>query len=141
MNIPMKPGLEQILLSRKIQPTAMRLLVLEELSRMNMAVSLNELEASFGKADRVTLYRTLKTFRKHKLVHSIEDGSGSLKYALCAEDCECKPEELHAHFHCKKCNATFCLKDYHLPVSGLPRRFVLEEMNLVLKGLCDVCSD
>ncbi len=136
----MRNELENTLQARKIQPTAMRLLVLEELVSRKMAVSLGDLEAALEKSDRVTLYRTLKTFQKHKLVHSIEDGTGSVKYALCAEDCECVPADLHAHFHCNKCNATFCLNDYHLPAISLPRKFVLQEMSMVIKGLCEQCS-
>ncbi len=118
----------------------MRLLVLDELSKMKTAVSLNDLEAAFDRADKVTLYRTLKTFQKHKLVHSVEDGTGSVKYALCQESCECRPEDVHAHFHCTRCNETFCLQDYHVPIDSLPRKFVLHEMSVVLRGLCDHCS-
>ncbi|SEL97775.1 Fur family transcriptional regulator, ferric uptake regulator [bacterium A37T11] len=132
---------EQTLLDRHIQPTAMRLLVLEELQKLQVAVSLNELEANFDRADRITLYRTLKTFQKNKLVHSIDDGTGSVKYALCSDQCECRPEEQHAHFHCNKCDLTICLNDFHLQRASLPKHFVMQEMNLVIKGLCDHCSD
>lgn len=131
---------EQTLLGRNIQPTAMRLLVLEELQKLPVAVSLNELEANFDRADRITLYRTLKTFQKHKLVHGIDDGTGSLKYALCSENCECRPEDQHAHFHCNKCDLTFCLNDFHLERTALPKDFIMQEMNLVIRGLCDHCS-
>lgn len=131
---------EQKLLSRDIQPTAMRLLVLKELQKLHVAVSLNDLEANFDRADRITLYRTLKTFRKHKLVHTVEDGSGSLKYALCAESCDCQPEDQHAHFHCNKCDITFCLPDFHMDNPGLPRHFVVQEISLIIKGLCGSCS-
>ena len=105
------------------------------------ALSLNELEDQFDQADKTTLYRTLKTFLQHKLVHVIEDGTGSLKYALCDSDCECEPEQMHLHFHCKKCKETLCLKDVSLPTFKLPRKFTVEEMNVVLKGICDKCFE
>lgn len=92
------------------------------------------------KADKVTIYRTLKTFEKHKLVHAIDDGSGSVKYALCASSCECAPEDVHAHFRCNVCNGTYCLKEYHLPLLSLPEDFHLTGMNLVLYGLCKKCA-
>src|SRR5690625_3639397 len=82
-------SLEQILEFRNIQPTAMRLLVLKTLQKTDYALSLSELENHFEQADKTTLYRTLKTFEKNKLVHSIDDGSGSIKYALCDLNCEC----------------------------------------------------
>ncbi|PRY08339.1 hypothetical protein CLV24_12126 [Pontibacter ummariensis] len=55
-------------------PTAMRLIVLETLQKQIAAVSLQDLETAFAKADRITIYRTLKTFEENRLVHSIEDG-------------------------------------------------------------------
>lgn len=131
--------LEKILEARKIHPTAMRLLVLKELQNSEHAVSLNELESSFDTADKTTLYRTLKTFEKHKLVHSIDDGTGALKYALCDETCECLPEEAHIHFHCNKCGLTFCMKEFNLPPISLPKKFKAEETSLVVKGLCERC--
>ena len=133
-------NLENILLSRDINPTAMRLLVLGEMSKLNVALSLNDLEACFDRVDRVTLYRTVKTFEKHKLVHSIDDGTGQAKYALCDDGCDCAPKDLHAHFHCRRCDVTFCMKDYQLPNIPLPRKFVFEDANLVVKGLCDHCA-
>ncbi len=140
LQMTMSTELENTLQARNIQPTAMRLLVLSELVNRKKAISLNELELALERSDRVTLYRTLKTFQKNKLVHSIEDGTGSVKYALCAEDCECVPADLHAHFHCNHCNATFCLNEYHLPSISLPRKFVMQEMSMVIKGLCESCS-
>ncbi len=135
----MKPELEKKLKSREIHPTAMRILVLKELQNSEHAVSLNELETHFEQADKTTLYRTLKTFQKHKLIHSIEDGTGSVKYALCDEDCECMPEQSHVHFHCNKCGVTFCMKDFSLPKISLPKKFKAEETSLIVKGLCDNC--
>ena len=117
----------------------MRLLVLEILTARKTAISLNELEAAFEKADRITLYRTLKTFQEKGVVHSIEDGTGSTKYALCEEGCECAPEDLHVHFHCSSCQKTFCLPKVGIPAFQLPARFELEEVNLVAKGICADC--
>lgn len=132
--------LEQILEFRKIQPTAMRLLVLKALQQTEYALSLTELEAQFEQADKTTLYRTLKTFEKNKLVHSIDDGSGAVKYALCDNSCECLPEQAHIHFHCNNCEQTYCMKDYNLPKISLPKNFKAEETSLVVKGLCENCS-
>lgn len=69
--------LEIKLVEREIRPTAMRLLVLEALYNRKTAISLSELEIVLGKSDRVTLFRTLKTFQGNGLVHNIDDGTGS----------------------------------------------------------------
>lgn len=66
-------------------------LVLKVLTEQTTAISLADLENTFEKADKVTLYRTLKTFEANKLIHSIDDETGSVKYALCTESCQCNP--------------------------------------------------
>jgi Fur family ferric uptake transcriptional regulator len=78
----------------------MRELVLDILTEQKVAISSSDLEQKFQKSDRVTLYRTLKTFEEKKLIHSIDDGTGAVKYALCKESCQCHPEDLHVHFFC-----------------------------------------
>ena len=129
------------LTSRNIKPTAMRELVLDILTEQTAAISLSDLEQSFHKSDKVTLYRTLKTFEEKKLIHSIDDGTGAVKYALCKETCQCKPEELHVHFYCLKCQHTFCLTDIPIPSINLPVKFSVENVNMVVKGVCSNCND
>ncbi|WP_442780920.1 Fur family transcriptional regulator [Algoriphagus sp. PAP.12] len=134
--------LENKLKEKDIRPTAMRLLVLEALSGQEAAISLSDLEKAFEKSDRVTLFRTLKTFQEKGLVHSIDDGTGAPKYALCEEGCECNIErDLHVHFHCRVCSETFCLPKYKIPEIDLPGMFIGEEANLVVKGVCGKCAD
>jgi Fur family ferric uptake transcriptional regulator len=128
------------LLNKNIKPTAMRQLVLQVLTDQKTAISLPELENKFEKADKTTLYRTLKTFQENKLIHSIEDGTGSVKYALCHESCECHPEDLHVHFLCAKCEKTYCLNDISIPNLNLRKNFYLESVNMVVKGTCSNCK-
>jgi Fur family transcriptional regulator, ferric uptake regulator len=131
---------EEKLFKRNIRPTAMRDLVLKVLTDQKSAISLSELEKKFEKADRVTLFRTLKTFEANKLIHSIDDGSGSVKYALCLDNCMCNPEELHVHFKCTKCHETYCLNDVPVPGITLPVGFELERINMVVEGVCSNCK-
>ncbi|WP_236976908.1 Fur family transcriptional regulator [Membranihabitans maritimus] len=129
---------ENTLLQKNIRPTAMRLLVLEELSKQNIAISLSDLEKTFAKSDRITLYRTLKTFEENNLVHSIDDGTGAPKYALFRGDN--LEKDMHLHFHCRMCNETLCLPKYQIPDIELPKNYKPEEANLVIKGVCDHCN-
>lgn len=133
-------NIESKLKGRHIKPTAMRELVLKVLNEQKAAISLSELEHKFDKADKVTLYRTLKTFEENKLIHSIDDGTGSVKYALCSETCECNPDDLHIHFLCTKCKQTYCLSDIPVPKVNLPTSFSLETINMVIKGRCAGCK-
>ncbi|MEJ2901862.1 Fur family transcriptional regulator [Pedobacter panaciterrae] len=133
--------IENKLKVKDINPTAMRLLVLEFLTRQNAAISLNDLERGMAPSDRITLYRTLKTFEEKGLVHSIEDGTGATKYALCEEDCDGENHhDLHVHFYCNTCKETFCLPNTKIPDISLPINFFRQEMNLIIKGICDQCN-
>lgn len=136
----MNSDLEKQLNQRNIKPTAMRQLVLKILSEQKTAVSLSRLEEIFLNADKSTLFRTLKTFEEKKLIHKIDDGSGMVKYALCTESCQCIPEDLHVHFLCTKCNETYCLNEVPVPEIQLPKNFVLENVNMVIKGICSGCT-
>jgi len=132
--------IDKKLTMRNIKPTAMRELVLKVLTEQDRAISLADLEQKFDNADKTTLYRTLKTFEENKLIHSIDDGTGAVKYALCKETCQCHPEDLHVHFLCTKCQQTYCLNDISIPSISLPMNFKLETINLVVKGSCSNCD-
>lgn len=133
--------IEKLLVQKKIRPTAMRNLILQFLKEQHVAISLTNIEDSFEKSDRTTLYRTLKTFEEHGVVHKIDDGSGVTKYALCEENCNCEVEtDLHLHFHCSKCEETVCLTNHKIPHINLPQGFLAEDVNLVVKGLCEKCN-
>lgn len=137
----MKAGIEQRLENKGIKPTAMRILVLEHLCNQLSAISLTELEKALAPVDRVTVYRTLKTFEEHCLVHAIEDGTGASKYALCKEECDDSPHhDLHIHFFCNRCYETYCLPRTLIPAVALPAGFEKEEMSLLVKGVCQKCS-
>jgi len=132
--------LTELLTTRKITPTAMRILVLDLLSHSKVAMNLNDFDIALDTADRITIYRTLKKFEEAKLVHTIEDGTGAIKYALCEINCLCTTEYTHAHFHCSNCNQTFCLRNIRLPEVILPKNFKAEQSSLILKGICDNCN-
>lgn len=129
-----------ILKKREIKPTAIRLLALRAMMEFERAFSLLDLENYLDTVDKSTVSRTINLFLNHHLIHCIDDGSGSLKYSVCGEDCSCSIEELHAHFYCLKCHRTFCLRNIRVPTVQLPRNFTLESINYVLKGCCEDCS-
>ncbi|MFY0630015.1 MAG: transcriptional repressor [Flavobacteriaceae bacterium] len=134
-------NLEQILETNNVKPTAMRLLVLRFLLNKKVAVSLTNIEEYFDNSDRTTLYRTLKTFVESGIAHQIDDGTGITKYALCEENCNCEMDtDLHLHFHCNNCSETVCLTEHKIPQIKVPDGFVAENVNLVVKGVCDKCS-
>ena len=116
----------------------------------NTALSGGELEKVFRdredekgeeKMDRITLYRTLRTFEEVGIIHQAVDISGKMKFALCSDDCTTDHhEDSHAHFHCKKCEKTVCLDDIKIPSIQLPANYQLQDKQLVLSGICDECG-
>lgn len=132
---------EQLLNNKNVRPTAMRVLVYQQLVEADMAISLTDIENNFDQADRTTLYRTIKTFENNGVVHAIEDGTGVTKYALC--DAYCNGEhhnDLHLHFHCTICEETTCLTHYKIPRISLPRGYRAKDVNLTVTGVCDKCN-
>jgi Fur family ferric uptake transcriptional regulator len=135
----MKEEPEEQLLKRGIKPTAIRMLVFKAIADMRDVVSLADLEAELETVDKSTIFRTLTLFRQQHLLHTVDDGSGSLKYALCDDECECLPEQQHVHFHCTHCERTFCFRSAAVPLIALPNNFSAESINYVIKGICSDC--
>ena len=137
----MKAEVESKLILKQINPTANRMLVLDFMLDQHSAISLSDIEKGLAPTDRVTVYRTLKTFEKKGLVHSIKDGTGIPKYALCIENCDVEGhDDLHLHFYCLACKETYCLPAIRIPQVNLPDKFRADEVDLLIKGLCDKCN-
>ncbi|OAB81454.1 Fur family transcriptional regulator [Cochleicola gelatinilyticus] len=133
--------IEKTLQAHKVRPTAMRILIYKYMAERTNALALTDIEYAFAKAERTTLYRTLKTFEEKGIVHQIDDGTGISKYALCEPGCNCEiDQDLHLHFHCNNCHETVCITEHKIPHINLPKGYIAEDVNLVVKGICDTCS-
>lgn len=131
---------EHILSEAGIRPTAIRLMVLREIIAYDHTFTLAELEQHIGTIDRSTLFRTLMLFVEHKLLHDIDNGSGSKLFCRC----ECTHSHHHTphiHFTCTACNETFCIKEIDISILPLPTGYEVSEINLVMKGLCPKCKE
>ena len=131
----------ELLKSKNIKSTAMRILVLQFFLSLDRAVSLHDLEEKFHFSERTTLYRTLKTFANKGLVHQINDGTSSTKYALCDDSCSSHNHtDVHPHFYCEACKSTTCLSSIAIPEIELYGKFNIHRTEFILKGVCDVCN-
>ena len=143
----MKTKTEKTLLSKGIRPTEMRLKIHKYLNRKTYAVSLNEMQKVFiakseknKTANRTTFYRNLKIFEDKGLIHQINDGTGVAKFAISDKKAKGKyGTDLHMHFHCTVCGKTICLPD-RISKQNLPDDYEINDLNLVLKGVCKNCS-
>lgn len=132
--------LEERLKERDVRPTAVRLLILKEMLAIEEAFSLADLEAALDTIDKSTIFRAITLFHDKMILHSIDDGSGSIKYSICSRNCTCMGEATHVHFSCNICRKIYCLKNIAIPRLNLPKGFEYESANFVLKGVCNNCS-
>lgn len=134
----MNKNIEQKLLDKNTNPTSMRILVYNFLEQQHIAMSLTEIESHFYKADRVTIYRTLKTFEEKGIVHSIQENN-TTRYILCHDGCdEKKHNDWHLHLYCKVCKQTTCKEDFTIPQSERSA-YKIDEIRLFGKGTCEQC--
>lgn len=123
-----------------IRPTAVRLLVARMLANAETPLSLADIETALDTAPKSTIFRALNLFLEHRLVHSFEDGSGSLKYELCCGSEEHSVSDMHTHFFCVQCQRTYCFKSISVPVIELPDGFSMHSVNYMIKGVCSSCN-
>lgn len=131
----------KILKSNGLSKTEARLKVLELFLESATALSLQKIESSIEKIDRITLYRTLKSFESKGIIHKAVDGTNHPKYAMCESTCtEHHHHDNHAHFHCTNCEKTICLEEVPTPnIPSLPEGLTIKETNLILSGICSTC--
>ena len=136
-------NLEHILKHHDLRITQVRLEVLQFFQSNKNALTHADLEAYFAKKfDRVTIYRTLTSFLENGLLHKIPVDSGIAKYALCHhEGTEHTHDDHHVHFKCKKCAKIECLHTLEIPKLQLPRKYKMENANLLIEGICAVCNN
>lgn len=134
--------IENILRERKLRVTPVRQAVIEFFHQRNVALSHLDLERAFPDYDRITLYRTLKSFEEAGLLHSFVDEKGMQRFALCESSCKHHVhQDEHLHFHCSKCEQYFCLPHVLLQIPTLPHGFKLSSLNLQATGFCPNCQN
>jgi Fur family transcriptional regulator, ferric uptake regulator len=126
----------------ELRHTGCRSDILQSFQNYNFALSHGDLEEQFGERfDRVTIYRTLKTFVEKGIIHKVLDDEGGTKYALCRTT-ECSHDNHHhdhVHFKCLKCGTTSCIESVHIPVFSLPEGYKRTEVNMLVQGTCPSC--
>jgi Fur family transcriptional regulator, ferric uptake regulator len=137
----MRSFLHKTLERHSLRHTNCREDVLSLFSTVDFALTHSDLEGNLQeKYDRVTLYRTLKTFVDKGILHKVLDGEG-LRYALCKEACSDHGHQHdHVHFKCSDCGKTTCLDNIHIPHFTLPKDFVSQEISLLIQGICANCK-
>ena len=124
-----------------VRVTSIRMLVLDALMQASRTMSLADLETELETVDKSSIFRTLEVFEANHLVHSIDDGTGSMKYEICEGEDSCTVADMHTHFYCEKCHKTYCLKEINAPLVDLPEGFTVHSVNYIIKGICSSCRE
>ena len=117
-----------------------RIVVLRALATSARPLTLLELENRILTIDKSGIFRALTLFRDHHLVHTIDDGSGAMRYELCHSHSQQEDDDLHVHFFCERCQRTFCLDGVAVPQVAVPPGFTVRSANYIVKGFCPDCD-
>ena len=129
------------LLSHKnLKLTPIRLEVLSYLLTSLTAVSKSKIEDHFDAYDRITIYRTIKSLVEKEVIHRIIGMDGEVKFAVNNDPVMVpnKTNNSHVHFHCLKCEATFCMA-IKIPKIEVPENFQMINSNYSIEGICKNC--
>ncbi len=130
--------IEKELEAHHIKPTSVRILVWNEIHQQSETFTLKDVEGWMPEMDRSSIFRALKLFTEHHLLHTIDDGTGLQKYCVCR--CHHDKQHInHIHFTCRVCGKTYCLEDYTIPIVDTPQGFLMEEAEYIIKGVCSKC--
>lgn len=132
---------KDILVDFDLRKTKGREEILNLFMNHDYALSHADIESNLGKSfDRVTVYRTLKTFLDKGIIHKVLSDSSGPKFALCPEECkDDHHHHEHVHFKCEKCGQTTCLEGVEVPKINLPSGYQFQEANLLISGSCPRC--
>lgn len=136
---------EGLLKKYKLRNTQIRRSVIEIFQSQSHALSHQIIERELdSKFDRVTLYRTLKSFEEVGLIHRVANDQDRIEYALCGTSCanhSHKHVDNHVHFKCNECAKTFCLEQTHIPKVELPEKYRVDDYQMLLTGVCGTCNN
>jgi Fur family transcriptional regulator, ferric uptake regulator len=138
----MDSQIENLLKHNNLSITDGRKKILQLFFKQPGALAHADIERKAGeKFDRVTVYRTLQTFVEKGIIHTIPTSDNSVRYALCKDNCEeGHHHDNHIHFTCSVCGGTFCLDEVVIPSMNMPRGYQVNEVQVVITGICSNCK-
>jgi len=140
--MPTADRIAQTLTRHALRQTPVRRAVLHILADSPFALSGSEIEQQLPPhTDRITLYRTLKSFEESGLIHRVIDNSDIIRYAACSIECSAQGHfDNHVHFKCTNCQHIYCLTQVAIPAVTLPAKFEAHSRDYLLAGVCRECQ-
>ena len=138
----MTTRVDDLLRRNSLSVTESRKKILNLFLNVQGALAHGDIERKAGERfDRVTVYRTLQTFVEKGIIHTIPTTDNSVRYALCKDNCtEGHHHDNHVHFICLQCGTALCLEDIAAPEIKMRRGFSINEIEVVVKGICLDCQ-
>ncbi len=138
------PSPDALLRKAALRKTPVRVGVLEVLARGRRPMSVPQILGKLKGVDTVTVYRTLNTFVRKRLVHRVRGEDRSWLYAVGGDE-QTPPEHLHPHFVCDGCGKVECLGDAEIPHAfveslGVSAGYNVSYPEVVLHGTCPRCT-
>lgn len=132
---------ENILKSNGLRITESRVDLLNLFVQSEASLSNQDIEEALPDADRITMYRTLKSFEEKGIIHRALDHTQTTRYALCHSDCSTHDHhDNHVHFHCDRCDNTYCVEEATVPYIKVPEGYEVEAVDIIMNGTCDKCK-
>jgi Fe2+ or Zn2+ uptake regulation protein len=126
-----------------LSQTAPRLAVLEIILQadgpLSAAEILNRTDPG-QKINRVTIYRILSSFKKHRIIRELPTDQGMNLYEMA-----CRHNPIHPHFYCKTCRIMSCLPPLTLSHAmdwfAGSNAFRIDDVHVNLSGVCRRCRE
>lgn len=128
-----------LLAKKNIRATNFRKEVIDVFLNHECAITLSTIEQSIGKHDRITLYRTIKTFIEKGILHEVLIPNEEKKLALCQSSCSSEGHQHdHIHFKCESCEEVYCKEVDRIPQLTLAG-FEIKNIEINASGICEKC--
>lgn len=106
---------------------------------------IDQLPTGADTIDRVTVYRVLDWLVEQGLAQKRAGNDRVFRFSLREHDAaRAEVHRQHSHFHCSRCERTFCLEGQSAPAQqALPRvpsGFAIEHVELTVNGICAECG-
>jgi Fur family transcriptional regulator, ferric uptake regulator len=129
-----------LLVKKNLAKTPCRIDILRVLINSDSALSEQEIRQKMTSGyDRTTVYRTIRNFLSLGIIHGVALEGHDVRYAITRSSA-CKQENVHVHFHCNCCEGLYCLHAGQFQRPEVPERFIAENYDLVINGVCRKCN-
>lgn len=124
----------------KLRKTALREEVISLFANhQKVAFSEQEINEMFKSFDRVSIYRTIRTFLDKMIIHKIVCHDGVLKYAFTPQK---DASQQHPHFECTTCHTVSCIETRKgIQKVSVPKGYAPVEFQFLVQGLCPKCRE